>query len=279
MTLNLYYICQDIYEMETTEIDANEISSLSSLQPEDWADIVPQFDFYTKSTFCFPIKVTMNNEIVGIGATIVHNEVAWLAHIIVHPDYRHRGIGQQITQTLVEISKTKNSSTIYLIATEYGEPVYKKVGFIIETDYLIYKNVVKKDWKISGNIQPYKEKNMKQLVALDRDISGEDRIIHLEEHFANGMVYHTEDIVEGYFLPTLGEGLIIASNEIAGVELLKLHLKHNDRVVIPKENNAAQKFLQETGFGEVKVIKRMRLGIERKVQFANIYNRIGGNVG
>jgi ribosomal protein S18 acetylase RimI-like enzyme len=93
------------------------------------------------------------------------------------------------------------------------------------------------------------------------------------------MVYRTGNMMEGYYLPTLGDGLIIANNEIAGIELLKLHLSHNKQVVIPIENNAAQKFLQETGFEEIKQIKRMRLGNERKVQFANIYNRIGGNVG
>ena len=265
--------------MIITAIDYKEISSLASLQPEGWTDIVPYFDFYTKSHFCYPIKVTMNNEIVGTGTTIVHNEVAWLAHIIVHSDYRCRGIGQQITQTLVGIAEAKNCSTIYLIATEYGEPVYRKVGFIVETEYLIYKNVAQKDWIISGNIKPYKEKYKQQFMVLDRDISGEDRMVHIEEHLANAMVYHTGNKVQGYYLPTLGEGLIIASSEMAGIELLKLHLKHNSRVAIPKENNAAQHFLQETGFGEVSVIKRMRLGNERKTQLANIYNRIGGNVG
>ena len=266
-------------EKAISTINLNEIASLSSLQPEGWVDIVPQFDFYTKSAFCYPIKVTMNNEIVGIGTTIVHNEVAWLAHIIVHPFYRCKGIGKHITQTLVDIAKTKNCSTIYLIATELGEPVYKKVGFINETEYLVYKNVQKEDWIISENIQSYKEKYMEQLVALDRDTSGENRILHLGEHLTNGMVYQIGNVVEGFFLPTFGEGLIIANTEIAGIELLKLHLKHNNRVVIPKENNVAQRFLQKTGFGKVKVIKRMRLGNERKVRFANIYNRIGGKVG
>jgi hypothetical protein len=102
---------------------------------------------------------------------------------------------------------------------------------------------------------------------------------HLEEYLANSLVYLQEDNVEGYYLPTLGEGLIIAETEISGIELLKLHLQHNDRVVIPRENLVAQKFLQEIGFGEVKPIKRMRLGEERKVQFANMYSRIGGNIG
>ena len=264
---------------EIEQVDNNEISFLSHLQPEGWVDIVPCFDFYTKSSFCFPIKVSVNNEYVGIGTTIIHNEVAWLAHVIVHSDFRSRGIGLKIVRNLVKIANDNHCSTIYLIATELGEPVYKKVGFITETEYLVYKNIAKKDWVVSRNIRQYEERYKTNFAVFDREVSGENRMVHLEEHLANSFVYHKEDNVEGYYLPSLGEGLIIAKTEISGIELLKLHLQHNDRVVIPKENLTAQKFLQEVGFEEVKSIKRMRLGKERKLQFANIYNRIGGNVG
>ena len=260
-------------------VDTNETTLLSHLQPDGWGDIVPWFDYYTKSSFCFPIKVNINNECVGIGTTIIHNEVAWLAHIIVHSDFRCRGIGLKIVQSLIKIAKDNHCSTIYLIATELGEPIYKKVGFITETDYLVYKNVVKKDWEVSKNICQYEERHKTHFANFDREISGENRMKHLEEYLANSFVYHQEDNVKGYYLPTLGEGLIIAETEISGIELLKLHLQNNDRIVIPKENLVAQKFLQEVGFENVKSIKRMRLGEERKVQFANVYNRIGGNFG
>ena len=260
-------------------VDINETSFLSHLQPDGWGDIVPWFNYYTKSLFCFPIRVSVNNECVGIGTTIIHNEVAWLAHIIVHSDFRCRGIGLKIVQSLIEIAKDNHCSTIYLIATELGEPIYKKVGFITETDYLVYKNIAKKDWEVSKNICQYEEKYKTQIMDLDRKVSGERRMKHLKEYLANSFIYHQEDNVEGYYLPTFGEGLIIAETEVSGIELLKLHLQHNDRVVFPKENLVAQKFLQEIGFEDVKSIKRMILGEERKVQFANVYSRIGGNLG
>jgi len=260
-------------------MDVNGIPALSPLQPEGWVDIVPIFDFYLKSPFCFPVKVVVGNECTGTGVAVIHQNAAWLAHIIVRPDFRRKGIGLQIVQTLVKIAKDNRCSTVYLIATELGEPVYTKVGFITETEYLVHKNIVKKNWTVSGNIHPYEERHKSHITVFDRETSCEDRMMHLEEHLTSGFVYHHEDNVEGYYLPTLGEGLIIAKTETAGIELLKLYLQHNDRVVVPKENLAVQKFLQEVGFGEVKAIKRMRLGKERNVQFGNIYNRIGGNVG
>lgn len=265
--------------MKIEAIKTIDIPPLSHLQPEGWPDIIPVFDFYTKSSFCFPIKVTINNKIAGIGVTIIHNDVAWLAHIIVDSGYRRQGIGLQITQSLVEIVEENNCSTVYLIATELGEPVYKKVGFVTETKYFFHKNVVKKDRMISGSIRQYEDEYNEQIRALDKAVSGEDRMMHLEEYLNNCRIYSHGDVVEGYYMPTLQEGLIIADTETAGIELLKLHLKDNDRVVIPEENHVARKFLEETGVGEVKTVKRMRLGKERNIRFSNIYNRIGGNVG
>ncbi len=265
--------------MNINPIAYNDLKALSSLQPEGWLDIVPHFDFYVTSNFCFPIKVTIDKEIVGIGATIIHGNVAWLAHIIVHPDHRRKGLGQLITRTLIDIAKNNHCSTVYLIATELGEPVYAKEGFVSETEYLVYKKVTKKDWAISKNIQPYREEYEQHLVAFDKAVSGEDRMMHLKEYLADGFVYRNGDNIDGYYLPTLGEGFVAATGEQAGIELLKLRLKDHDNAVIPEENHAARKFLSEIGFGEIKTTKRMRLGDKRPVEFTNIYNRIGGNIG
>jgi len=265
--------------MQIKSLVKKDIPLLPPLQQDGWANIEFAFNYFVDTSFCFPIKAIIDNKIVGTGATIVHNDVAWIACIIVDNEYRCRGIGLQITKTLVDIAKKNHCSTMYLIATELGEHVYKKVGFITETEYLVHKNVAKKDWIISAHIHAYEDKYREQIIALDRKTSGEDRMNDIGGYLADGFVYLSDDHVEGYYLPAFGEGLIIGDTEMAGIELLKLHLKDNDRVVIPRENHAARKFLEETGGGEVKAIKRMRLGKQREVRFPNIYNRISGALG
>ena len=265
--------------MKIEAIKNNEISQLLHLQPEGWVDILIPFDFYTKSDFCFPIKFSIDKIIIGIGSAIIHDDVAWLGHIIVHKDYRNNGIGQLITQTLIDKANEYNCTTIYLIATELGEPVYRKKGFMTETRYLFHKNVSQEDWIISDKICPYDKKYKKHFLYFDRLISGENRLPHLEQYLNNAFVYDNNNEVEGYYLPELGEGLIIADGDCAGIELLKLHLKQRTHVVFPIENKVAQQFLQQIGFEEVKEVKRMRLGSKRDVKFENIYSRIGGNVG
>ena len=265
--------------MQCERLIYSDTTQIGDLQPDGWGNIVSQFEFYAGSEFCFPIKLMIDHQIVGVGSTIVHNDVAWLAHIIVHRDYRCKGLGRLITQILIDQAKKNLCSTIYLTATDLGEPIYRKEGFVSETEYLIYKNVAKKDWVISDHIHPYEEKYKSHFTAFDKYISGEERMMHLESYLADSLMFCHDGNIEGYYLPTFGEGLILATSEYAGIELLKMHLKNNDNVAILKENLSAREFLNDTGFGELKTIKRMRLGNERTVRFKNIYNRVGGKIG
>jgi GNAT superfamily N-acetyltransferase len=257
----------------------DDLKFIRDLQPEGWGDITPSIDFYTKSSFCFPRKVMVDDEIAGIGTAIIHDAVAWLAHIIVRPEFRKRGIGRFITEALLSSVEVKKCETVYLIATELGAPVYHKVGFETETEYLYFKDVkIDNLLMTSQMIYPYEAGFRKQVAETDKASSTENRLFHLEPHFKNGYVYSSGKI-EGFYLPTFGDGLIIADNPSAGIELLKLHLHSNNKIAFPKDNLAATNYLDEKGFKEFSTGKRMRIGKKRNVKLENIYNRIGGNLG
>ena len=266
--------------MNIQTLEHNDINVLTELTPDGWQNIVPIFDFYTKSSFCFPIKVVHDNKIVGVGTTIIHNDVAWLAHIIVHPDRRNQGIGQLITQTLIDSIKTKSCDTIHLIATDLGAPVYEKLGFVTETEYLFFKDIKPhQSWRISKNIVPFADNFRKQIESLDYQVSLEHRMFQVEQHLENGFVYLEDNKVEGYYLPTFGEGLIVAYTTSAGVELIKFRLISKENAAFPIDNLIAAAFFHQHNFKEFKTAKRMRLGKKKNWQPTKIYNRIGGNLG
>lgn len=266
--------------MNIQALEHSDINLIKELQPEGWPDITPIISFYVNSSFCFPIKISVDEKIVGIGTGIIHHDVAWLAHIIVHPDNRNQGIGKLITQHLVNSSKAKGCDTIYLIATELGEPVYKALGFETETEYLFFKDIrAPESWKRSENIVSFTEDFKTQIAKLDQQVSEENRFFHLEQYLADGYLYVQDDEVEGFYLPRFGEGLIIANSSAAGLELMKLRLKTKNNAVFPIDNVIAAAFMRENHFKELKIAKRMRSGTKRKWQAANIYNRIGGNLG
>lgn len=256
-----------------------DIHTIAALQPAGWQDITPVIDAYTKTSFCFPVKALLNDKIVGIGTGIVHHEVAWLAHIIVHTDYRNKGIGKAITESLIEAMHHQHCETIYLIATDMGEPVYKKVGFETETEYLCYKDVKLFQNTNPENVISYSEKYKDEIASLDKKISGEKRMFHLEPYLTNAYVYLHNKHVEGYYLPGLGEGMINAITGEAGTELMKFRFTTKDIISFPIENNAASSFMSTHNFSPFKIVKRMRLGKERIWQAADIYGRIGGNLG
>jgi len=268
--------------MKIEILNNSDINLLNELQPSGWGTILPAHEFYTtNSNFCFPIRINNDLKIIGIGTAIIHNEVAWLGHIIVHPENRKQGIGKIITQSLINDSIAKNCDTIYLIATDLGAPVYSKVGFETETEYLFFKDIkIDKFWKISSNIIPFHPNHKVRIATIDRFISGEDRMFHLEKYLQDGFVYiNNNAVIEGFYLPTFGEGLISAKTKEAGIELIKMRLTNHENASFPKDNIHAIDFLYKYGYREFKSAKRMRLGKRREWNPSNIYNRIGGNLG
>lgn len=266
--------------MQIDSFTSNDIPFLTLLQPEGWHDIVPVYRFYNTSSFCYPIKITIANEIVGVGTTILHNNVAWLAHIIVHPDYRNRGIGKLITQALIDAIDSRVCKTIYLIATALGEPVYEKIGFEIETEYLFYNNVQPiNNYIPSSNILPYNQIFHDQILHMDQYVSGENRMFHFEQYLSNACLYVDNNRVEGYYIPDFQEGLIIATSSKAGIELMTSRLMTKENVVFPIDNIEAIAFMRIQGLEPFKTAKRMRLGEIRTVAYSKIYNRIAGSIG
>ena len=181
---------------------------------------------------------------------------------------------------MIETAKLQSCKTINLIATELGAPVYEKLGFITETEYLFFKDLnIQSVNNNSANIIKYQSNYRNQLSEIDYKVSGENRFIQLEKHLTEALVYMIDEEVHGYYLPTLGEGLIIAINSLAGVELMKIRLSISTNAAFPIENFEATELLLRLGHKPFKKAKRMRLGMEREWQPATMYNRIGGNIG
>ena len=266
--------------MQIEKLTPQDLQELKELQPEGWSDITPYFEFYTNSPFCHPIKVLSGNRIAGIGTSILHKTSAWVAHIIVHPDFRNRGIGGIVTKSVRDAIDHVKYPTVSLIATPLGEPVYRKLGFQPETDYLFYKNEsytpVPKQNPLIADADPscYNE-----ILNFDKKASGEERTGILEPHLQSVKIYRSNNKINGFYAPDLGDGLIVAENETAGLELLKLKLQMLPFSVVPSDNEAAVNFLQEQGFQQF--LKGTRMSIGERIDFKPkmLFNRIGGNLG
>ncbi len=267
--------------MQVLPFEANDMESLIELQPEGWDNIKIPFQYYlTHRQFCTPLKFVLDKRIAGTGTCIFHKDVAWLAHIIVHRDFRNRGFGTFITKTLVNRVRLYPYKTISLIATDLGEPVYKKTGFETDTEYYFLKNENQLIHDMeSTDILRFEPRFLNEILELDKMVSGEDRSMRLLEYKNDFVVFCPHGTVEGFFLPSLGDGLIVATNTEAGIELMKHRNKTKNIATLPVDNNVAVEFLLQNNFKHYRTAKRMTLGHKRKWIPQMLFNRVSGQIG
>jgi len=258
-----------------------DLDKIKKLTPDGWSDISVEFKRYINYDFCEPIKVTENNRIIGLGCSMIFKKSSWLAHIIVDRALRRRGIGTLMVNYLISALKAKNIETILLIATELGEPIYKKVGFRVISDYLFFNRTSSwTDKEISKKIRPYDQESYSQVIELDESISGECREPLIKNYLNDGFVYVDNRNLHGFYLPNLGEGAIYADLPEAGLELMKLKYSTVNKAVIPAQNEKGIEFLQQNGFIKTdRMARRMILGKDIDWKPECFYSRIGGNYG
>jgi GNAT superfamily N-acetyltransferase len=258
----------------------SDIPLLEPLQPSGWGDIRPNFEYHVLSPICDPLKAIIDTTITGVGTTIRHADTAWLAMIIVHPDYRNRGVGNAITKALIDNLDHGFYKTIQLDATDLGYPVYLKNGFEVQTEYIHFKcDQYNADQPVSNSIIPFHEQYRDNLYELDRRISGEGRTVTLDLYINTSFLYIENSRLQGFYIPALYDGLIIAENEQAGIELMKLRFKSKQFASVPVDNKAALEFLSQHPFEYLRTSRRMIKGEKRRWEPRGIFNRISGALG
>ena len=266
--------------MQCCNFETADLAFLKDFEPPGWGDLVPRFEHFLASPVCYPLKLVTDNKMVAIGASIMHRNTAWLACIIVHLDYRNKGLGKLITQQLIANIDTQHYKTIYLEATDLGYPVYKKLGFELDAEYIYLKtDATFYEGHTSECIVLFDKKFRSQLYALDQQVSGEQRSAALEEHITTSKIYLHKCNIQGFYMPTLGDGLIVANTPQAGIALMKCRLQTQKFAILPLDNAIAIDFLKQQHFYPVRIGRRLFLGEKRIWQPQNLYNRISGQLG
>ena len=266
--------------MEVHSLQNRDIDTLNELQPPNWDDIRPYFYYYTSSSFCNPIKISDGNKTVAVGTIIKHQDTAWLAHLIVHTEYRNQGLGKMLTNALLDRADPKIFKTIYLDATDMGYPVYKKVGFEIEMDYMhLDGNLLNLNLKNPASVIPFEEKYRTEVMELDRITSGENREVIFGDHLKSSLLYLSDGIVRGAYFPGFFDRYIMADLPEAGTELMKLRMRVKNTTKLPIKNQPGIDFLLANNYKEVRRSKRMILGPKREWKAENNFNRISGGLG
>lgn len=267
--------------MKIKRISLDDIREIGKLQPQDWQDnIVPWFRFYYTHPFCYPVKVIYNGGIIAVGSAIYHLGSAWLGHIIVQKDFRRNGIGYMLTNHLINHLFNKNKTTISLIATEQGKPLYEKLGFESVIQYSYYQGKSIKNYNGNEYIFRATPEDYKAICELDIKAYGEDRTFILKQFIDNAFVFKNKGKIEGYFLRNFGEGSIVAINPLSGIGLLKYKFSIGQfRTVLPSDNKSGIEYLSKYHQRLDELSTRMILGKRLSQNRGMIYGRAGGFIG
>jgi hypothetical protein len=258
------------------EYKKQDASKIGYLQPEGWNDLKFHFDFFERSDFCYPFVAVINNVIVGVANCLQNKGTGWISHIIVSENHRNQGLGHTLTSHVMNILAEKKCHTQLLIATKMGENLYLKLGFKKSCLYNFY-NGKKLDSKHNSKISKITTEDFTEILKFDYQISGEYRKNMISKFISNGYVYRNNKKLLGYFLPELGDGVILASDQNAGVELLKLKNSLGTcKNVLPENNVIGNNFLKENGFELFNQAYRMVLGPDVNWKPQCVFCRIGG---
>ncbi len=262
---------------------SEEIPALKEFAPAEWnVDLSAVFARHFGRPYFHPIAAELDGCIVGCADGLLHGDTGWLGNIVVLPDFRGRGIGRALTESLVSFFHAEGASHQILVATSMGEPVYRKLGFAVSSYYVFLNRAagLTAMESIPGT-RLFEPQDEPALFALDQAVTGETRPAFLRRYLPGANVHvDSSGALDGYYLPALGTGLLIAADDEAGLALLRCRLAQTGNVaVVPEQNQIAINFLLEHGFSETSRAPRMVLGPEIGWHPERVYCRGAGFCG
>jgi len=206
-------------------------------------------------------------EIIASAAIILYGEkLASIGMVIVHPQYKGKGIGRKITEACIRSVSEKTS--IMLIATEEGRPLYERLGFQVVSHvskYICNQYVTPKDYDRNEQhiFMDYDKGDSNGIVKLDEAAFGVNRSNFIQRRIEQSeqciVVKDKENYIVGYGMSVQTPenriiGPIVAPNDHIATTIVH-HLakdyKGKLRIDVPEGKEFFMTVLETAGFQKV----------------------------
>lgn len=244
------------------------------------------------------LLISPENEIIAVTLTIQCGKIGFIGHVIVMPEFRGMGIGQEIMIEAINYLEFHGCTTIMLDAVQKAKSLYERVGFTFKMNsyrYFLDISTEEKKKALESLFQKKAEEDLKifntkdtdlqEILALDQVIFGcnrENLLIDFFEFFPESAFYSRDekDEISGYcfgefkdntlyiragisnsLLDTtaLIESIIVKANSKYKLEFVKIGLLENSVYGLP--------LIKKLGFKETSYSLRMFYGEETDVSF------------
>lgn len=252
--------------------DIDEVKKLCNMVhwPLTMQDIKRLYELEPDGWFCAEV----DNQYVGQAMGIAIGSLGCIGMIIVHENYRRRGIGTALTTEALSYLRNKGIQTIELDATPDGYNTYKKLGFIDEfTVYHYVKGVASNNPPLTKNseVKPAVAANIEAIIEFDKFSFGGNRAKVLKALFNDSktfVVKHGSEI-QGYTMyrdmaTRHWLGPLIANDVLSAEKLLQQVLRElpgkEIRLGVPSINHNAITLFERHDFKAEFEIVRMCYG-------------------
>ena len=207
----------------------------------------------------------LDGELVGVAAGAHFGASGWVGGVAVTPEHRRAGLGGALTEAVVTNLRDRQAGTVQLLATELGRPVYERIGFVAEAEYLTLAGPSGAGGVPVAGVRAGRPGDRAAVLALDRLATGEDRTRLLGTLWPAGGLVAGEGALRGFHLasPWRSGGATVATDPEAGLALLEAVRRtygEEISVSLPAGNRAGLLALAAAGFRERSGTTRMCLG-------------------
>jgi len=124
----------------------------------------------------------------GTAATTCYDtRTAWIGMVLVHPDFRRRGVATALMDHCVRHLRARNVQSIKLDATDQGRPVYVRMGFKDERPIHRYVGVRPQGLAADSAARETDQADWPAVARLDEAAFGADRLRLLKMLAADGL--------------------------------------------------------------------------------------------
>jgi ribosomal protein S18 acetylase RimI-like enzyme len=241
-----------------------ELEFYVRLQPDGWFFVVD------------------NGRPVGVGGVVNYGEFAYIGLVAVSPSVQRRGMGGMLMEHLISWLEERDCFSARLVATQSGEGLYRKIGFIEDDGTVSYRLEQQPERRPKGKRGGEEgnfilhDTDLDELVVFDTPIFGANRCVVLAAYLADlpGRCFATRDgngRMTGYIMAqhdALGPWI---ARTPADAEALLLHsltqsFEQAPSVRVYTSHSIAINLLKKHGFSERRVFKHMFYGNREPVR-------------
>ena len=163
---------------------ADVVPLTDAIVADHWGERRSWFDFVVGHPACRPLVAEDGDgRQLGSAVATINGPVAWIGTIWVVPDRRREGIGERLTEVVLDVAGDAGCRTAVLVATDVGRPLYEKLGFELQTSIVVVEapgtgadaSGVAAGGPADPRVRPFRPDDLGAMARLDRAATGEDR--------------------------------------------------------------------------------------------------------